>query len=123
MTLDVLIRGAPKCHGCGSVTPLAGPRAPVLLDEAIRAACRGVAGINPEVFRSLLSPEDIKDIEGGGIHPKTLAAYARSFAEGLRSGRIVVREGAKPGPVSGSIVDAELEAARKGRIGVPGGGP
>ena len=78
-------------NGC-TVTPLAGlPKAgaPVLLDEALRAACDGV-GITPEVFRSLLSREDITDIEGGDIHPKTLGAYAMSFAEGLRSGRIVV---------------------------------
>ena len=62
-------------------------------------------------------PEDVADIEVGGIHPRTLGAYARSFAEGMRSGRIVVREGAKPGLVSGSIVitEAEIEAARKGR--------
>ena len=73
------------------------------------------------MFRSLLSPEDIKDIEaGGGIHPKTLHAYAESFAEGFRSGRIAAlpeRKGAKPGPASGSvaITEAEIEAARKGR--------
>ena len=36
-----------------------------------------------------------------------------------------IREGAKPDPASGSIVitDAEIEAARTGRIGVPGGEP
>ena len=32
------------------------------------------------MFRSLLSPEDIDDIEAGGIHPKILKAYALSFA-------------------------------------------
>ena len=63
--------------------------APVLLDEALRTACEGVAGITPAQFRSLLSPEDIDDIEAGGIHPKTLKAYALSFAEGMRSGRLV----------------------------------
>jgi hypothetical protein len=52
-----------------------------------------VTGITPAVFRSLLSPEDMADIEHGGIHPKTLKAYARSFAEGLRSGRIGVPGG------------------------------
>jgi hypothetical protein len=40
-------------------------------------------------FRALLSPEDIADIEAGGIHPKTLHAYAESFAEGPRSGWLV----------------------------------
>ena len=65
----------------------------------------------------MLSHEDIKDIEAGGIHRRTLGAYARSFAEGMRSGWIVVREDAKPGPVSGSvaITKAEIEAVRRGR--------
>lgn len=105
------------------MTPIAGlpkPSAPVLLDEALSAACEGVAGITPAQFRARLSPEDIMDVEAGAIHPKTLHAYAQSFAEGIRSGRIAAlpeREGAKPGPVSGSIVitEAEIEAARKGR--------
>ncbi|MGI8427389.1 MAG: hypothetical protein ACR2M4_12535 [Actinomycetota bacterium] len=115
---------AERYHGPGcAVTPLVPlpkPRAPVHLDEALAAACEGVAGITPVQFRVLLSPEDIDDIEAGGIHPKTLHAYAGSFAEGLRSGRIAAlpeRKGAKPGLVSGSIVitEAEIEAARKGR--------
>jgi hypothetical protein len=74
-----------------------------------------VAGITPDVFRSLLSPEDVGDIAAGTIHPKTLKAYALSFAEGMRSGRIAAlpeRKGG-PGPVSGSIVITE--AARNGR--------
>jgi hypothetical protein len=77
----------------------------------------GVACITPAQVRALLSPEDVADIKVGGIHPRTLGAYARSFAEGMRSGRSVVREDAKPGPVSGSIVitEAEVDAARKGR--------
>lgn len=41
-------------------------------------------------FRSLLSPEDLADIEAGAIHRKTLRAFAQSFAEGIRSGRVVV---------------------------------
>jgi hypothetical protein len=52
-----------------------------------------VAGITPAQFRALLSPEDVADIEGGGVHPKTLKAYARSFAEDMRSGRIGVPAG------------------------------
>ena len=43
----------------------------------------------PAEFRSLLCPEDLADIEAGAIHPKTLKAYAQSFAEGIRSGRLV----------------------------------
>ena len=61
-------------------------RAPVLLEEALRTACVDVAGITPGQLRSLLSPEDIKDIQAGGIPVETLHAYALSFAEGRRSG-------------------------------------
>lgn len=66
------------------------PPAPVNLDEVLAAACAGVEGITPEVFRSLLSPEDLADIEAGDIRVETLRAYALSFAEGLCSGRIAV---------------------------------
>jgi hypothetical protein len=78
----------PGCCAVTAVLPLLKPSGPANLDEALRAACEGVAGITPVQFRSLLSPEDIADIEAGGIHPKTLHAYAESFAEGFRSGRI-----------------------------------
>ena len=73
-------------HGCAvtAVLPLPKPRAPVNLDEALRAACEDVAGITPVQFRSLLAPEDVADIEAGAIHPKTLKAYALSFAERIR---------------------------------------
>lgn len=69
-------------------------RAPVNLDEAICAACERLGGITSEVFHSMLSPEDVADIEAGDIHPKTLHAYALSFAEGIRSGRPVPAVGA-----------------------------
>jgi hypothetical protein len=91
---------ADRYHGPAcAVTPIAGlpkPRAPVNLDEALAAACEGVAGVTPARFRALLSPEDIADIEAGGIHPKTLHAYAESFAEGIVSGRLVPAARAKP---------------------------
>ena len=45
-----------------------------------------MGGITPAQFRSLLSPEDVADIKAGGIHTKTLHAYALSFAAGIRSG-------------------------------------
>ena len=57
------------------MTPIAGlpePRAPVNLDEVLAAACDG-AGITPEVFRSLLSPEDLDDIAAGAMR------HARGF--------------------------------------------
>lgn len=93
------------------------------VDDVLAAACEGVAGITPAQFRALLSPEDVADIEAGAIHRKTLGAYAMSFADGMRSGRIVapvhVREDAKSGLVSSSITitEAELDAARKGQLG------
>ncbi|MGH8584785.1 MAG: hypothetical protein ACREWE_00870 [Gammaproteobacteria bacterium] len=83
---------AARYHGPGCVvTPLAElpkPQAPPLIDEALAGACEGVGGITPAQFRALLSPEDLDDIEGGDIGVETLKAYAASFAEGIRSGRI-----------------------------------
>jgi hypothetical protein len=82
---------ADRYHSSGrAVTPIAGlpkPRAPVNLDEVLRTACDGVAGITPAQFRALMSPEDVADVEAGAIHPKTLKAYALAFAEGMGSGR------------------------------------
>lgn len=63
---------------------------PVPLHEALARVCQGVEGITAAEFRSLLSPEDIADIEASDIPVLTLHAYARSFAEGIRSGRVVV---------------------------------
>jgi len=60
------------------------------LTSLLTEACQGVEGIDAATFRSLLSPEDIEDIEGGHIPANTLNAYARSFAEGIRCGRITV---------------------------------
>ena len=89
---------AERYHGPGcAVNVIAGlrkARAPV--NEAIRAACERVGGITPELCRSLLTPEDVADIEAGAIHPRTLRAHALSFAEGMRSGRLVPAARAKP---------------------------
>jgi hypothetical protein len=71
-------RRAPPSHGHRSN-----------LDEALRTACQGVAGIAPAQFRALLSHKDMADIAAGAIHPKTLKAYALSCAEWIRSGRLV----------------------------------
>jgi hypothetical protein len=68
------------------------PRGPVNPHEVLAAACDGV-GIAPEVFRSLLSHEDLDDIAAGDIPVETLRAYAQAFAGGLRSGRIGVPGG------------------------------
>jgi hypothetical protein len=69
---------------------------PVLLDEALESACEALEGLTPEVFRSLLSREDIADIEAGDIPVETLRAYAMSFAEGIREGRITLLERSTP---------------------------
>lgn len=79
--------------GC-TVTPLARlpkPQAPASIDEALAAA--SVAGITPAQFGAMLSSEDLDDVEAGAIPVETLRAYAESFADGIRSGRIVVPRG------------------------------
>lgn len=50
--------------------------------ETLAAACEGVAGITPEVLRSLLSPEDSQDIEAGDIGVETLWQKLLSLYEG-----------------------------------------
>jgi hypothetical protein len=78
----------PEC-AVNVIAGLPKTRAPINLDEAIRAACDGVAGITPAQFWALLSHEDMADIAAGAIHPKTFKAYALSCAEGIRSARLV----------------------------------
>ncbi len=88
---------AVRYHGPGStvtpITVLPKPSMPVPLAEALAAACEGVAGITVVQLRSLLSREDITDIEAGRYPIEDLRAYARSFVEGIRSGRITVLPG------------------------------
>ena len=74
------------------------PSPPGDLDALLAKACQGVEGIDAATFRALLSPEDVKDIEGGHIPMVTLNAYARSFAEGIRAGRITVLAAVFPRP-------------------------
>ena len=71
------------------IAALPRPRTPAPLDEVLAAACEGLAGITTAQFRALLSPEDLQDIGGGDIPVETLHGYAESFAEGLKSGRLV----------------------------------
>ncbi len=59
----------------------------VKLIEAIQRACDGLS-ITPEQFRSLISEEDCKLIAEGKFEDHVLRAYAKSFAEGIASGRI-----------------------------------
>jgi len=55
----------------------------------LRQACEGIEGITPAQFRALCTPEDIEYIQAGRFSLECLRAYARSFAEGIQSGRIV----------------------------------
>lgn len=59
------------------------------LDAFLAAAC-AATGLPPAAFRTLLSPDDLADIEAGDIPLETLLAYAASMAEGVRAGRLVV---------------------------------
>ncbi len=71
------------------------------LTALLTEACQDVEGIDAATFRALLSPVDVEDIEGGSIPMVTLNAYARSFVEGIRCGRITVLAAAS-GPSSGT---------------------
>ncbi len=55
----------------------------------IEAACRGLE-ITPTQFRAICSEEDLEDISDGSTPLEELRAYARSFADGIRTGRIVI---------------------------------
>lgn len=46
--------------------------------------------ITAEEFRSLMSAEYMDDIAGGLIPVHTLAAYAKTMTEWLRTGRLVL---------------------------------
>ena len=56
--------------------------------QLLADACKGVDGMTPEVFRSLLSAEDLDDLLQGSDPPGCWRAYAQSFANGIRTGRI-----------------------------------
>jgi len=60
-----------------------------LLAEATRGVeIRPGEPFTADMFKALLTPEDIADIEAGDISVHTLAAYARSFAGNIRAGII-----------------------------------
>ena len=56
--------GEPVRAEPGGVDP---PSTPGDLSALLEEACQGVAGIDPATFKSLLSPVDVEDIEGGHI--------------------------------------------------------
>ena len=55
----------------------------------IEAACRGLE-ITPVQFTAICSEEDLDDISAGRTPLEDLRAYAASFADGIRTGRIVI---------------------------------
>jgi len=59
----------------------------ILLFTIISDACEGYA-ITPQQFINLLDKGDKEDILSGGIQGECLHAYAKSFSQGIKSGRI-----------------------------------
>ncbi len=60
----------------------------LLQRELIEAACLGL-GITTAQFRAICSKDDLKDISDGGNPLEEIQAYAASFAEGIRTRRII----------------------------------
>ena len=54
---------------------------------AVNGACKGFA-ITPDQFIALTTKEDHEFILSGGLPIKVLRAYAKSFANGIQTGRI-----------------------------------
>ncbi len=57
-------------------------------EKLIEASCRGLE-ITPAQFKAICSEEDLEEISAGSIPLEELRTYARSFAEGILSRRIV----------------------------------
>jgi len=60
----------------------------LLLFAIVSGACNGIE-ITPQQFNALLTAEDKELILSGDVSQDCLSAYAASFAEGIKSGRIV----------------------------------
>lgn len=65
--------------------------------EIVLQAVDGLA-ITPDQFLALCSPDDLAAIEGGQFDAAFLRGYARSFEDGIASGRIAFH------PASGALV-------------------
>ena len=61
----------------------------LLLMVIIRQTCNGL-DITPDQILALINQDDRDHILAGNISLEYLRAYAKSFAEGIRSGRIVL---------------------------------
>ncbi|MEE9159033.1 MAG: hypothetical protein V3U60_11670 [Gammaproteobacteria bacterium] len=69
----------------------------LLLMVIIQQACTGL-DITPDQFLALISQDDRDHILTGDIPMKCLRAYAKNFAKGIQSGRILFH------PKSGALV-------------------
>jgi len=58
------------------------------VELAIKSACQGLE-ITPEQFAAICTKDDLDLIANGSYNSEYLRGYARSFAEGIRSRRIV----------------------------------
>jgi len=86
---DRLVLDAPKGTLNDQILTLAKQHKPELLLRAkIKQACTGLT-ITPEQFLALTTEEDRALIIAGAFTLECLRAYARSFADGIQSGRIV----------------------------------
>jgi hypothetical protein len=61
----------------------------VQAEKLIEAACRDLE-ITPVQFRSICSEKELKDISNGSTPLEELRMYAASFADGIRTGRIII---------------------------------
>ncbi len=69
----------------------------LLLMAIIRQACNGL-DITPGQFLALINQDDRADILAGNVPTECLRGYAKSFADGIQSGRI------KFHPTSGALL-------------------
>jgi len=61
----------------------------VQAEKLIEAACRDLE-ITPAQFTAICSKEDLEEISNGSISLEELRMYAASFADGIRTGRIII---------------------------------
>jgi len=94
---DRLVLDAPKGTLNEHILALAKQHKPELMLMAkIKQACTGLT-ITPEQFLALTTQEDRELIGAGKFSPDCLRAYARSYSEGIQTGRIVFH------PTSGAL--------------------
>jgi len=85
------------------LTSVTSVRHPGVLDEKsefyrqVMAACGGLS-ITPDQFLALINQDDRADILAGNVPTECLRGYAKSFADGIQSGRI------KFHPTSGALL-------------------